>query len=75
MVEVSGSKYIPLSYSPLYGFLAIIFRPNQLMRRVIPHPDAYKTCIPLANFDFVVFGVKATAEFKLLPWDTSMQQL
>ncbi len=47
VVEVSGSNYIPLSYSPLNGFLAIAFEVHQSMRRVILHPDAYKTCISL----------------------------
>ena len=45
VVEVSGSNYIPLSYSPLHGFLAITFSDNQPMRRVILHPEAYKTCM------------------------------
>jgi hypothetical protein len=51
VVEVSGSNYIPLSYSPQNGFLAIIFEVNQPMRRVILHPNAYKTCKPVGDFE------------------------
>jgi hypothetical protein len=67
VVEVSGSNYIPLSYSPLRGFLAITFEDNQPMRRVILHPDAYKTCIPVGDLDFVVVGVKATGRIQVAP--------
>jgi hypothetical protein len=67
VVEVSGSNYIPLSYSPLRGFLAITFEDDQPMRRVILHPDAYKTCIPVGAFDFVVVGVKATSRIQVAP--------
>jgi hypothetical protein len=67
VVEVSGSNYIPLSYSPLHGFLAITFSDNQPMRRVILHPEAYKTCIPVGDFDFVVVGVKASGKIQVAP--------
>jgi hypothetical protein len=67
VVEVSGSKYIPLSYSPLNGFLAITFEVNQPMKRVILHPDAYQTCKPVGDFDFVVVGVKADGHIQVTP--------
>jgi hypothetical protein len=54
-------------YSPQNGFLAITFQVNQPMKRVILHPDAYKTCKPVGDFDFVVVGVKANGSIQVAP--------
>jgi hypothetical protein len=67
VVEVSGSNYIPLSYSSQNGFLAITFEANQPMKRVILHPDAYQTCEPVGDFDFIVVGVKADGRIQVAP--------
>jgi hypothetical protein len=67
VVEVSGSNYIPLSYSPRNGFLAITFQVSQPMKRAILHPDAYQTCKPVGDFDFVVVGVKADGSIQVAP--------
>jgi hypothetical protein len=61
VVEVSGSNYIPLSYTPKNGFLEITFQVNQPIKRVFLHPDAYRTCKPVGDFDSVVVGVKANS--------------
>ncbi len=37
------------------------------MKRVILHPDAYKTCEPVGDFDFVVVGVKADDRIQIAP--------
>jgi hypothetical protein len=68
VVEVSGSNYISLSYSPQNGFLAITFQVNLPMKRVIRHPDAYLTCKPVGDFDFVVVGVKTNGSIQVAPW-------
>jgi hypothetical protein len=67
VVEVSGSNYIPLSYNSRNGFLAITFEVNQPMKRVILHTDAYKTCKPVGDFDFVVVGVKVDGRIQVAP--------
>ena len=67
VVEVSGSNYIPLSYSPQNGFLAITIQVNQPMKRVILHPDAYNTCKPVGDFVFVVAGVQANGSIQVAP--------
>jgi hypothetical protein len=67
VVEVSGSNYIPLSYSSLNGFLAITSQVNQPMRSVILHPDAFKTCKPVGDLILLWLVSKLTAEFKLQP--------
>jgi hypothetical protein len=68
MVDGSGSNYhIPLSYSSLNGFLASTFQVNHPMKRVILHSDAYKTCKPVGDFNFVVVGVKADGRIEVVP--------
>jgi hypothetical protein len=68
VVETSGSNYIPaLSYSSQNGFLAITFDVHQPMKRVILHSDAYKTCKPVGDFDFVMVGVKADGRIQVAP--------
>jgi hypothetical protein len=58
VVEYAGSRYIPLSYNTKNGFMAITFEENQPMKRAMIDPLAYKTCLPVGEFDFVVVGVK-----------------
>jgi hypothetical protein len=59
VVEVAGSKYIPLAYDTKNGFMAITFEDNEPMKRAILDLSTYKTCNPVGEFDFVVMGANS----------------
>jgi hypothetical protein len=74
VVEVSGSNYIPLPYSPRNGFLAIAFQVNQPMKIVILHPMHTTPANQLEILILLWLESELTVVFKWHPWDTIIKQ-